>query len=103
MNITLDQIDLLARFVMSLKDHYGAVEVKNDKGHRQFINPWNLMPGDPGYIFILKDSGRVKYGKGTGATQSTFMSDRMVQSIASRRQLKPSQFRAPSGSPIAGS
>lgn len=87
MALSPTQIEIMAQFVISLTIYYGATEIPNDKGHRQFTNPWSLSGGDPGSIFILKESGRVKFG--VNVTRSNWMSEKMVQSIASRQQRVP--------------
>ena len=81
-----DQIDLMARFIKSLTEYYGATKIANPSGHRQFTNPWAYVGGDGGNIFIVKKTGRVRFG--SSVTRSTQMSERMMQSIANREQRK---------------
>lgn len=78
------EIQIMSFFVLALKDHYQARELpRTEKGHRQFINPWSQTGGDPGYIFILATSGKVRFGR--SVSRSNPMSSRMIEAIATRR------------------
>ena len=86
MSIAPTAVDTLVEFVQSLTTHYGAAEIPNGAGHKQYTNPWAEQGGEPLYVFVMKQSRQVRFGR--TATSAQKMSDRMIAAVAARRLTK---------------